>query len=174
MCKHVQPCAGQAEPQRAGGRAQGHLPRRAPRPGQVPGLFPGLVILTDLEPWLGPAYAGTLNLNMGRPAAAATPCPLMSTYLKHLNLHAGVEVSPGVFKDVPAELHRREEYVYAHTPTGTPGGEVGQAQRSTHRSGANNTCSSLHHVRHGAPPCRWGAWDGRSRCNGHDLSINRS
>ncbi len=58
-----------------------------------------------------------------------------------MNLHAGVEVSPGVFKDVPAELHRREEYVYAHTPTGTPGGEVGQAQRSTHCSGANNTCS---------------------------------
>lgn len=34
---------------------------------------------------------------------------------------AGVEVSPGVFKDVPAELYRREEYVYAHTPTGVPG-----------------------------------------------------
>ncbi|PRW58752.1 putative anion transporter chloroplastic isoform X2 [Chlorella sorokiniana] len=33
----------------------------------------------------------------------------------------GVEVSPGVYKDVPAELHRREEYVFAHTPTGVPG-----------------------------------------------------
>jgi hypothetical protein len=33
---------------------------------------------------------------------------------------AGVEVSPGVFKDVPGELKHRTEYVYAHTPGGPP------------------------------------------------------
>ncbi|KAI7839349.1 hypothetical protein COHA_006875 [Chlorella ohadii] len=43
----------------------------------------------------------------------------------------GVEVSPGVFKDVPAELHRREEYVYAHTPTGTPAPKESEIERLT-------------------------------------------
>ena len=33
---------------------------------------------------------------------------------------SGVEVSPGVFKDVPGELKHRTEYVYAHTPGGPP------------------------------------------------------
>lgn len=46
-------CAGQAEPQRAGGRAKGHLPRRAPCPGQVPGLT--IALLLNARAW-GPPW----------------------------------------------------------------------------------------------------------------------
>lgn len=35
---------------------------------------------------------------------------------------AGVEVSPGVFKDVPQEAGVRKEYVYAHAPGSVPQG----------------------------------------------------
>lgn len=41
---------------------------------------------------------------------------------------AGVEVSPGVFKDVPGEVQRHEPFVYAHSPTGAPGEGVVWAQ----------------------------------------------
>lgn len=43
----------------------------------------------------------------------------------------GVEVSPGVFQDVPAEVHRRGEYVYAHTPTGVPAPKESEVERLT-------------------------------------------
>lgn len=33
---------------------------------------------------------------------------------------AGVEVSPGVFKDVPGEVKQREDLVYAHGPGTLP------------------------------------------------------
>jgi hypothetical protein len=33
---------------------------------------------------------------------------------------AGVEVSPGVFKDVPGETKQREDFVYAHAPGTMP------------------------------------------------------
>ena len=107
---------GQAEPQCAGGCAQGHVPRCAPRPGQVQCTHWCLV--GGWEEWTScrsVVHCVVLLLRPSMGAQFAHPDPISAP------LPAGVEVSPGVFQDVPAEVHRRGEYVYAHTPTGVPG-----------------------------------------------------
>ncbi|KAL4430176.1 hypothetical protein ABPG77_004958 [Micractinium sp. CCAP 211/92] len=40
-----------------------------------------------------------------------------------------VEVSPGVFKDVPGEVARKTDYVYAHTPGQAPPPRLSEAER---------------------------------------------
>lgn len=55
-------------------------------------------------------------------------CRLPSTAARPVLLRrkpTGVEVSPGVFKDVPGEVKKREGYVFAHTP----GGPVRESHR---------------------------------------------
>ena len=58
-------------------------------------------------------------------ASTGYPWPACTQACKVTRAHlvvvlAGVEVSPGVFKDVPGEVAARTEYVYAHTPGKAP------------------------------------------------------